>query len=250
MSLIGIYNANGNQLSAHSLGLFGLKLDIPAPSYNITTESVDGMGGVIVIGNKLNPRRLNAEFSARSGNYEDSIRLRDELFTILSNGSEIYVSETYRPGKRWKVYPLEWTPDRINSRVQKFDIPLLAPSGLSESINQTKKKYTVTNFRFRNEGSQPIDMRTQEETEITFIGASSGLSIHNRTTGDTWSYNGTTTPTDVITLKGVRSLKNGESIFRDTNKKMIDFAIGNNEFEISGVNGVFELSIATRFYFL
>lgn len=120
----------------------------------------------------------------------------------------------------------------------------------AESINVINRRYTNNEFTFHNQGTQPIDMRAQTETEITFTGESNGLTIRNLTTGDVWKYNGSTTSNDEIMLKGVRSLKNGQSIFGQTNKKLISFAPGNNKIEVSGTSGDFELNISTRFYFL
>lgn len=248
--LIGIYNENGDKLSVESLKLFGLKLHIPSPSYDLITESVDGRGGVIVLDEILQPRNLTARFFTNSGNYEDTLRLRDELYRILSSGGAIYVSETYQPGKRWMVHVQGWSPERINRRVLEFEIPLINPIGLSESVNIITRSFDTTTFAIHNDGDVAVDMKAQEETTITFVGESDSLAIHNLTTGDLWTYDGTSSVDDVITLKGVRSFKNGQSIFGETNHKLISLAVGNNNFEISGASGPFTLTISTRFYFL
>lgn len=247
-NLIGVYNPSGQRLSTHSLDLFGLKLLIPSPSYNYIEETLDD-GTVIVIEKHLLPRDLIASFFTRSGDYEDTLKLRDELYNILSNGNEIYVSETKLPGRRWKVNTGSWTPERINRTVQRFDIPVRAISGMAESVNIISRSYDEDEFTFKNEGNCKIDMSKQTETEIIFRGVSNNLIITNHTTGDAWKYNGSTAASDTILLKGVRSLKNGQSIFGQTNRKLISFAPGNNKIEISGANG-FELTISTRFYFL
>ncbi|MDN4609118.1 phage tail domain-containing protein [Sporosarcina highlanderae] len=248
--LINVYNSEGYGLTAEVLNLFGLKLSIPSPSYDLITEKVDGRGGIVVTDKTLNPRQLSARFFTKSGSYEDSLRLRDELYRLFSDGEEIFVVESKNSGKQWRVHPEGWSPDRINPRTLEFEIPLLAPNGLSESVLPQKRVYSTPSFVYRNTGDVPIDMRKQDETEILFSGASNGLTIKNLTTGDTWIYNGSTTVNDVILLKGVRSLKNNQSIFGQTNKRLISFTVGNNEFEISGVSGEFTLSISTRFYFL
>lgn len=247
--LIGIYNSNGEKFNTSSLGLFGMKLHIPSPSYELITESVDD-GGEIVLGKLLLPRDLTAEFFSQSSDYADSLKLRDELYKIFSNGDEIYVDETFRTGKRWKVHVGEWMPERDNLRVQSFDIPLFAPSGLAESINKVRRVYNEAEFTFKNEGDVLIDMRKQTETTISFKGNSEGLTIKNLTTNEEWSYNGSTTAEDEIKLVGVQSLKNGQSIFGQTNKKILSLAAGNNKFEINGATGDFEIAISTYFYFL
>lgn len=232
------------------LDLYGLRLHIPSPSYDMPTVNAEGRGGVIVLEKTLQPRSITAEFFTKSNSYIDSLKLRDELYALLGNGNQIYIAESHNPIKRWKVHVEGWSPDRIARKVFKFEIPLLAEMGVAESINVIEKRFINTSFTFRNEGSIVIDPRQQRETEITFKGVSNGLTIHNLTTGDVWTYNGSTVAEDVITLKSVRSLKNDVSIFGQTNKRLLTFAPGNNEIKISGTSGDFELTIRTRFYFL
>lgn len=249
ISRLNLYDALGNKINVESIGLFGLKLNIPSPSYTVESEVIPG-GQTIILDKQLNPRSLIGEFMAKANDYRDSLRLRDELFNLLGNGEEIYVGELHVPGKRWRVIVEEWTPERANQRVSKIDVPLYCASGLSESVNLIKQKRTTSSFQFKNEGNRLIDPRKQSETEITFKGASSNLTITNQTTGDVWKFNGTTIATDVIKLKGISSYKNGVSIFGQTNKKLLTFAVGNNNFTVGGAEEGFELSISTRFYFL
>lgn len=253
MNLITIYDTNGQELDMMALGLTGLKLRIPSPSYETVTQKIDGHSGVIVVDRILQQRNLVAEFVSKANGYIESLALRDHLYNVLGNGRVLYISESSVPMKRWKVYLDGWTPERINVKFHKFEIPLLAWSGTSESTSIFRKKFTTSNFRFKNEGDVVINPRlhSHSETEIEFSGVSSNLVIKNLTTGDEWSWTGTTITGDKIVLKGVRSLKNGSSIFGQTNKKLITLAPGWNSFEIIGTtDGAFEINIRTRFYFL
>lgn len=249
ISRLNLYDANGNKINMESIGLFGLKLRIPGPSYTHIKETLDN-GRIIVLDKQLNPRQLVAEFITRANDYKDSLKLRDELFELLGHGSEMYIDEVNVPGKWWRVELEDWDPERINRRVSKIELPLFCTSGLAESINLIKKKYSSTSLSFKNSGNQIIDMTKQSETEITFKGASTNLTITNKTTGDVWKYNGNTTDLEIIKLKGVQAFKGSSSIFGQTNKKLLSFAVGNNEFSVSGASGDFELTISTRFYFL
>ena len=65
----------------------------------------------------------------------------------------------------------------------------------------------------------------------------------NKTTGDVWQYMGTSNLNDEIVLEGIRSTKNGLSIFRDTNKRLITIAPGWNEFEIKGAPDAREYAV-------
>lgn len=249
ISRLNLYDVNGNKINMESLGLFGLKLQVPSPSYAVQKEIVDG-GKIIIVDKQLNPRNLTAEFMTKANDFKDSFLLRDELFKLLGNGEEIYISEINVPGKRWRVSVEDWAPERVSRRVSKVDIPLTANDGVSESVHLFKKKYTSASFVYKNEGNRIIDPRKHLETEIIFKGPSTDLTITNKTTGEVWKYNGSTSSTDIIKLKGVQAFKNNSSTFGQTNKKLITLAVGNNEFTVSGATGSFELEISTRFYFL
>ena len=248
--LINLYNNLGEEINLDSLGLVGLKLEIPSPSYRKITEVLDGRPGVVVIENILDSRPLVASFMVTADNYDDSLKSRNQLYELIGNGQTFYVAEARQPTKRWKVYADGWVPERINVRTSIFDVPLLAESGTSESISIIEKSFNANNFSFKNEGNIIINPNFHSETEIEFTGASTNLIIRNLTTGDEWSWTGDTADGDKILLKGVRSLKNDVSIFGQTNKKLITMDPGWNDFEIVGATGVFQIAIKTRFYFL
>jgi len=248
--LINLYNNLGEEINLVSLGLVGLKLEIPSPSYRRIVEKIDGRSGVVVIENILDSRPLVASFMVTADNYDDSLKSRDRLYSLIGNDQTFYVAEDRQPTERWKVYASGWTPERLNRTTSKFDVPLLAESGTSESISIIEKSFNANNFSFKNEGNISIDPNVHSETEIEFAGSSTNLIIRNLTTGDEWSWTGSTLLSDTILLKGVRSLKNDVSIFGQTNKKLITLAPGWNDFEIVGATGSFEIKIKTRFYFL
>lgn len=249
-NLIDIYDSEGRKLDMDALGLLGLKLQVPSPSYNTNSQEIDGRGGITVMGRVLQSRDLSAQFLTMADNYKDSIQLRDRLYRLLGNGKPFYVSENETPTKRWKVYFDEWTPERQSVNVHTFEIPLLNESGFSESINKISKVYNSSSFRFNNAGDLTIDPRMHPEIQIKFSGPSTNLKIKNTTTGDEWSWTGVTSSSDTVLLSGIRSLKNGTSIFGQTNKKLLTIDPGWNSFQLTGVTGSYSLSIVTRFYFL
>lgn len=238
-------------IDMHNVGLWVEDLFIPSVDPSHVTESADGGDGLIHFYTTLRERPLTAILQYDVAHGESVKSFNRKIYDWFSPFRDYYLVADEDPSVRYPVRVSNgYQIDEISWNDGKFTVEFIMFQPLAESINNTKKKYTVTNFRFRNEGTQPIDMRHQTETEITFKGASDNLIITNTTTGDVWEYSGSTTTSDTILLKGVRSLKNGQSIFKDTNKKLISLAIGNNEFEISGATGVFTLEISTRFYFL
>ncbi|MFP7447167.1 phage tail family protein, partial [Bacillus infantis] len=106
-------------------------------------------------------------------------------------------------------------------------------------------------FSIWNDGDEPVDPRERwAYLQVLFQGASENLTIKNLTTGDEWSYTGTTAAGDIIELNGIRSLKNGSSIFGQTNRKLLTLAPGMNQFEVSGTTGPFQISFDFRFYYI
>jgi hypothetical protein len=249
-NLIDIYDINGRKFDTVELGLLGLKLQIPSPSYNTISQDIDGISGTTITDRILQSRSLSASFLTIADDYIGSLELRDTLYRLLGNGKRFFVVESKIPDKRWSVYIDDWTPERQDIKVHTFEIPLVCDKGTSESFNLIEKKYTVSSFMFNNEGDRDIDPRIHSDTQIEFSGESTNLSITNNTTGDQWSWTGTTASGDTILLSGVRSLKNGSSIFGQTNKKLLTITPGWNNFTLVGAISPFTLTIKTRFYFL
>lgn len=248
---LNLYDLDGNKINIEALGLFGLNLTIPSPSYSIETQKIDG-GGTIVLDKQLNPRSLTADFMTVANTYEDFLKQKFELFSLLGSGKEFYIEQAHRKGIVWKCYLDSWEPETIGMSVSTFSVPLTCLQGYSQTINLVKKTFNNLNtFTFKNEGNVIIDSRKHSETTITFSGASSNLTITNNTNGNSFKYYGTTQDWDTITLQGITSYKNFSSIFVDTNKKILTFNADRNDFTLSGVTGSsFELEISTRFYFL
>lgn len=249
-NLIDIYDLENVKIDMEALGLLGLKLQVPSPSYNTITQELDGRGGVTVMDRLLQPRKLSAQFITMADDYIGSLNLRDSLYRLLGNGGPFYIAESEIPSKRWKVYFEEWTPERQTVKAHTFDVSLLNESGFSESTDLIIPSYTTSSFSFNNEGDLTIDPRIHSETQIKFSGSSTNLVIKNNTNGNVWSWTGTTVSGDYILLSGVQSFKNGVSIFGQTNKKLLTIPLGLNDFELNGVTGAFTLTIKTRFYFL
>ncbi|MFS0820754.1 phage tail family protein [Bacillus sp. 1P02SD] len=271
MNLIQIWDMNNVKIDVSKYGLMGLKLNIPSPSYEVTRENIDGRPGAVTLGRNLSPRPLNAEFLVTAKDYADSLLLRDELFSLFSKGNQFYIGEVYQPGKRWFVEcTTQWDPERLNTENMTIDIPLIAESGMAESVGTTldpftfdtnlwqigqglladelKYNHSVGVFDIYNAGEK-IDPRYMDLV-IEYKGASTNLTIKNETTGDEWIYTGTSSSSDVIKLNGVRSEKNGLSIFRNTNKRLITLNPGWNGFRLTGTSGTFEISFKFRFYYL
>lgn len=246
-----IIRHNGEVIDLSHWGVWVESFHIFSPEMNIESEKADGFDGLEVLDVEINERRMSASIQLSEDCPKKFDYLLDFVRDKFNPKHPITIIRDLQPGKQIKAY-VSGGYGVDYQTPEDGDLPLefTAMYPYFESVNIIHRAYTTLTFTFKNEGNVPIDMRHQSDTTITFKGASNGLTIKNLTTGDEWKYNGTTTSSDEIKLIGVRSLKNGQSIFGDSNHKLISFAPGNNKFEISGTSGAFELNIATRFYFL
>jgi phage-related protein len=212
------------------------------------TGELEGRDGVIPLGTNYGYRQLSATFYFEGHDVYDYYLILNEVHKIFSSKEPYYIIHKKEPIKRWRVQPKSvFVPEEIGN-IGLFEISFNSFLPYAESINKVEYKHT-SNFSFNNIGDVAIEMVEQTETEIEFVGTSDNLTIRNTTTGDEWRYNGTTTGNDVILLKGVRSTKNGVSIFGNTNKKLLTFAPGWNDIEIEGATD-YSITIRTRFYYI
>lgn len=247
MSLI-IEKLDGTSYNLTDLGIRVREFRIESPEVINTIKELD-RGRLIITDSKYGLRRLYADLRFVGRDLDDYFSLMSEVFQLLNGLEEFYLINEKEPLKRWKVRTDgKYTPERTLF-YGDFEITFICAEKYSLSVNKVNEKFTTPNFIFKNEGDVLIDPREQE-IEITFKGSSINLGIKNETTGDEWSYTGTTTANDEIKLIGVRALKNGLSIFRDTNRKLLTLTPGKNQISITGTSGKFELIIRTRFYFL
>ncbi|WP_052255839.1 phage tail domain-containing protein [Salinicoccus sp. YB14-2] len=97
---------------------------------------------------------------------------------------------------------------------------------------------TSNTFSVYNAGNVTVEPESMElEIYLRFASTPGDMTIHNKTTGDKFVFNSGLDRRH-ITLKGMQILNGTFNAFRDTNKRFISMAPGDNEFEVSG--GTFE----------
>lgn len=165
----------------------------------------------------------------------------------------------------------EFYPEKF-ANLGRFEIEFISFFPYAESIGTTKDEFTfdsglwqigqglddtdemvynhsTNTFSIYNAGDLTIDPRVVPLV-ITYNGASTNLSIENKTTGDIWSYTGSTISGDSIKIDGIRTYRNGGSVTRDTNKNVLIIESGTNEFELNGTSGDFTIDFDFRFYYV
>lgn len=244
---------------------------ILSPSPDHVTEKIDGRHGSLLLETTLQERKIKASFTIEAVDAIDFDLFRDELFKIFNPLKKFYIIRDLQPRKRMEVsVSSEFDIDYLTLEDGEFSVDFVINSVFLESIGttldplvttydrwqvgqgligeDTKYIHSTNSFRIYNSGDVPVDPCVVP-LNIKFKGTSNSLSIINETTGDVWKYNGITNVSDTIELKGIRSLKNGLSIFKDTNKKLISIDSGWNDFRITGATSPFEISFDFRFYY-
>lgn len=243
-----IEKLDGTIIETEQYGIKLLTHSISSPSVRVVTEEIDGRDGYVEVDTAYDGRKIRASFFMHAVDRQDFPLLRNEVFRIFSTKELFYFHEPNQK-RRWLVRSNGFEIEKYPPRIGTFEIEFSSPSPYAESVKSTSYTFTTTTFRVFNAGDIDIDPRVLP-LKITFTGASTNLTITNQTTGDTWQYTGTTQAGDTIILDGVRALKNGLSIFGNTNRKLITIKPGWNKFIIEGTTGAFTISFDFRFYYL
>jgi phage-related protein len=252
----------------YDLSDFGLKLltfEIDSLSTRVESEFLDGRDGHIDIETLHEGRSLRASFLMRAENHLDYIPLRNEIFRLFNSRNHYYLINPNEPKRRWKVKSSsKFSLEKISLKTGKLDLSFQSQSPYAESVSSTlnpndyfqvdtknpiQYSFDEASFSVWNDGDVDVDPR-EVPLKIIFKGESNGLIIRNITTGDEWKYNGTTLATDSLVLDGIKSSKNGLSIFGATNRKLLTLNPMWNDFEVLGTNGPIEISFDFRFYYI
>lgn len=247
-----IESLGGTRKSLLGLGVKTLDLRIPSPQVNVYYESVPGLPGLIELDSQLENRVLTGTFIMDTSDYPNYVRALSEVYSLLTQDRQFYLYDSREPLRRWLVRvskPIEPT-QVVNYAL--FEVEFISASPYSQSTFVDMKTFTVTDFIYNNEGSAPVDPRATTEFVIRFKGVSENLKIANRTTGESWTYFGTTNGTEeqIIQLKGITSTKDAVPIFVQSSKSLITLRPGTNHFELFNTTGPVMCTIMTRFYYL
>jgi hypothetical protein len=255
--MIIIETLDGDFHDLECIGLIPKSLTVDPLSPRTTSETIDGRDGHIDIETTYEGRSLRAFFLLKSKNVEDYNLLKNTVYKLFDGKTFFYIIKKYS-GKRWKVRTAnKYSIDRINPNTGMFEVEFISQSPYAESYNSTLSpdnfsgtyRFNSNTFTVWNEGDAVVDPRVFPLV-INFKGASSNLIIRNITTGDEWKFFGSTITNDNLTLDGIRSLKNGVSVFGNTNRKLITLASGDNEFEVIGATQPFEISFDFRHQYI
>ncbi|WP_051575113.1 phage tail domain-containing protein [Sporolactobacillus terrae] len=254
--LIGREGKQPVRLDEHE-GLIFLSFDIDPPTpITPTSEAIPGMDGVRDKGSTTyGPRNMVARFLLKAEDKRDYADKLSELILRFDSKQPFQIIDEDRPLIMWEHVKLsdKMTFERLGPAIGRITIPMVSfyPYGkyIGTIPDSWKRSFNTQTFKVYNPGHVPIDPRVNSDMVIRYHGASDHLTISNSATGEMWSYLGTTAAGDTLSLEGVMSKKNEQSVFDSTNHALITLAPGENEFEISGTSGNFTIDFDFPIYY-
>ncbi|QGG51612.1 distal tail protein Dit [Lysinibacillus pakistanensis] len=263
---------DGREILMSLYGLKLLKYYIPSVSIEHQTSIVEGFDGPIFNGTRFSGRIITAKFMYKAFDYHDFKLFVAEINALFARKEYFYIIFGAEPGKRWKVRLAEsYSPNELLRKVGELEIKFICENIFAESVPTTMDlkewdvdkwqwgmgidwdedlaySFSSNNFSVKNYGNVLIDPR-QHDLEIILRGSFSYVTITNHTTGDSYQYNGSLNGNDTLILRGVQTLKNYVSDFKNTNKRLLTLAAGNNNISISG-GTVHSIAFNFRFLYL
>lgn len=248
---------DGTRFDIEDYSLIRLFHRIPSLDVEHTTTSIEDRDGPIILETRFSGRTISVELAYIAQDIFDYYLLRDVINDLFARKEAFYIIFKREPYKRWKVRLAQGFETEPGPRMEPFTVNFICENIFAESIATTAdiKEWDVdkwgwngtidwdedlnysfdsNSFTVKNLGNVKIDPREHELEIIIKATTSSYLQITNNTTGDVFRYNGALSSTDELKLTGIRALKNSLSVLKNTNKKVLTLAPGENEMTVEG----------------
>lgn len=268
-----IQKMNGETINLDELGIRTKDFIIGSPAPEHNTDKVLDLPGVVDLGSTLGSRIITCVFKFHSIDYIDFGFIRDEIFRLFKGVEPFYLIEKRNPGKRWLVKTADAYSIPQTFVYGDFEVGFNAFSGMAESLGKSldpqtfdaelwqigqglllediEYDFSADTFEVYNAGDETVDPRNHNMEIMIAVkaAAASFIEIINKTTDETYRYEGKLTKNDTLRLDGIRSTKNSLSVFRDTNRKLITLAPGFNEFQVKGTSSIESIAFDFRYYY-
>ena len=259
-----IEKKDGTRIDVSEYNLKRLNHIIPSISVSNQSEVIGSTRGTSYIATDFIERVITVTFLCDVYDIEDYYLTRDRLNDLFVQDDYYYIIFKNEAYKRYKVRLNGQFVVPPTTRLQSFDVEFLCVELYGESISSTQvdklwdsgifgwnntinwdetPRYTflTTEFTLQNIGTAIIDPRVSF-AQVTIIGNfPSGLRLRNITTGDTYEFYGPISTGQLLVLDGVRTLRGGENQFSLTNRRVIRYAPGPNNFILES-DGPFDLT--------
>lgn len=269
-----IVRLDGTTYDMREVGIGVNLFSLDPPKYKHNRE--DDMGeldGFMDMGTTIEGRTMSAQCRIYAQDLWDFPLLVDEVHRIFDSRQPFWLIRDAQPGKRWLVKCENMDTVTQKTIIGEFTLSFISSMPYAESVGSSLTPmtfdaevwqigqgliseeltytHTTNSFQIFNAGDMYVDPRdVRMDFTITFQGASSNLKIINDTTGETWNYYETTTSSDVMKLQYAKSLKNNNSVFKYTNRKLLRLAPGFNDIRVVGNTGAFSITFDFHFYYV
>ena len=257
-------------------GVIPLEIFVGSVGKERAIDTVDGRPGVVDYGFNYTDRPVSLFLRIKAADKIDFRLLRNEVFATFDVGSAFYVAESDVPSRVLKVVVDEsYIPDRLTEEYADFDINCRTLDsvfweskyttlelhdsgyahsaekyGLVDNIDDEKVQYRFTsnNFTVYNAGNVTVEPESMMlNIIVNAVQSDNNFTIRNKTTGEEIVLKRASAGSHFRIQGMVISLGSITNVFRDTNRRFISLAPGDNQFEI--LNGTFE-EIRFEFKFL
>lgn len=245
------------------------------PSYPVTVtnnKTINGVDGELTGAISFAPFNLLVRFGV-DGQDEASIDIAEQKLRHIFNRREnYYLFHSQMPGVKYLVENPEISPEIKDFSSIELEANFSVKTGYSESLMTTdnfslnsdywqfgnglitdpniKYVHTKRKFQIYNGSTDTVTPIHRHQLITTMnINAPNGFTLHNKTTGDKFTYKKKIRDTDTLVLNGVYPFKNKQHCGIDTNHEYITLAEGYNDFEVLG-DGVEVKEIKFTFNFV
>ena len=255
-----IYDLNMKEIPFPD-GVIPLEIFVGSVGKERAIDTVDGRPGVVDYGFNYTDRPVSLFLRIKAADKIDFRLLRNEVFATFDVGSAFYVAESDVPSRVLKVVVDEsYIPDRLTEEYADFDINCrtldsvfweskyttleLHDSGFAHSaekyglvdnidVEKVQYRFTSNNFTVYNAGN--VTVEPESMFLHIFVASTTGdsITITNNTTGESFALNRKMNARH-IQVNGMVVTDGTTQVFRDTNKRFISLAPGDNSISVTG----------------
>ena len=270
-----IQRLDGTMINLHDEGFIVNSFTAPPTNWQYTWQNV-GKYNNELSNTEIQQRTIVLKIGYFGSDFYDFELVRLRLNQIFNSNEPFYVIWTMLPYLRYKcVFDPQSTDlvqyDGMPQFASSVTINLLDVIGFAESTATTQTpftynseswglgenlpngvdiQYTFTTPSFKVYNASNIPLRAEEHpVTIGFSGVvASALHIKNVTTGQEFILTRSLSSSDSLIIVGLVPIVNGSQDYGDSNHAYLDFAVGWNEFQITGASN-FTISFDTHFYY-
>lgn len=269
---VRIFDEKENQYITDIEGLRFLDYEEEGVDNRVNATEIQSVDGVLLSPSTFGPFNLKLRFFYRGADVTDYKLVKQKLRGMLFKRTPYFINHSDMPGIKYAVYCEENAITDIAHKYGEFEITFVVFKGYSESLMTTdnfslnsdywqfgnglvtdpniKYVHTKRKFQIYNGSTDTVTPIHRHQIITTMnINAPNGFTLHNKTTGDKFTYKKKIRDTDTVVLNGVYPFKNKKHCGIDTNHEYITLAEGYNDFEVLG-DGVEVKEIKFTFNFV